>query len=81
MMFQSCRPPAFSRRFEDDNGRNHTMRGHSHPWQAAPDRDGLALFFRAQPPKAGSIAPKCWLCFFKSDHLLQGGHVSLGIPG
>jgi hypothetical protein len=34
-------------------------------WQRAADRTGLALFFQAQPRRAGGIAPKCSLCFFK----------------
>jgi hypothetical protein len=28
-----------------------------------PQRFGFV--FRVQPPRAGGIAPKCWLCFFK----------------
>jgi hypothetical protein len=26
---------------------------------------GFGFVFRVQPPRAGGIAPKCWLCFFK----------------
>jgi hypothetical protein len=35
--------------------------------QRAPDRNGLALFFRDQPPSVGSIAPERWVCFFRSS--------------